>query len=281
MKRPAASTPFAGRTRRNADFDDRVTLAVHARSAPMTCVAEVTYGYDQVADAKRTQLADQSKLNAFFVASVPGSVAVMELSPAAFYPAATLLRDLPGVRAPPDWATPRTRPAVGFVDYSNRVMNGCSYRSVPTTDRDACVSACATDAACRGYSYNKISRACELKHTLTALRFDPLWTSGAPSPGPTPGRSTRAEVMVSYPANIDDAKGLRLVGKLIDDAKAESREECSARCKADQGCIAREYGETNGACRRFSEVTGSRSESSRSPAPLRDEEVFTVEIKKQ
>jgi hypothetical protein len=160
-------------------------------------------------------------------------------------------------------------------------MNGCSYRSMAQTERDACAAACATDAACQGYSYNKISRTCELKHTPTALRRDPLWTSGVPSTGPAPGRSIRADTMVRYPPNLDDALDFRLVGKLIDDAMAGDPEACSARCKSDQACVALEYGETSQACRRFSEVTGSRKAPTGSRSAPAAEEVFTVEIKKQ
>src|SRR5262249_49187324 len=155
--------------------------------SPLTCVIELKYGWNPATASRKKSLDDTTVLTSLFVPSTPGSVAVTALAPTAYFPAATLLRDLPGVRAPPDWAAPKTRAAVGFADHPNRVMNGCSYRSMAKSDRDACASACATDAACQGYSYNKSSRACELKHTLTALRFDPLWTSGTPSPGPAPG----------------------------------------------------------------------------------------------
>ena len=145
------------------------------------------------------------------------------------------------MRAPPDWARPRTRPAVGLADHPNRMMNGCSYRSMAKTDRDACAAACATDAACQGYSLNKVTRTCELKHTLTALRRDPLWESGTPSTGPASGASIRATGLVVYPANGDAARDFKLVGRLIDEAKAEL-DECSNRCKADQACVALDWG---------------------------------------
>jgi hypothetical protein len=283
LKRPPATTPVAGRTKGNAEFDDRYAIPYQARLSPLTCVVELTYGWDPATEARKKQLDASTTLTTLFAVrepSTPGSVAVSALAPTAYYPAATLLRDLPGVRAPPDWAAPKTRPPVGFADHPDRVMNGCSYRSMPKIDRAACAAACATDAACRGYSHNKVSQTCELKHTLTALRLDPLWTSGAPSPGPDPGRSIRANVMAAYPANGDLAKGFRLVGKLIDDAKAE-RQECSTRCKSDQACVALEYGEASGACRRFSEVTGSRVAVTGSRSPSAEEEVFTTEIKKQ
>jgi hypothetical protein len=87
--------------------------------------------------------------------------------------------------------------------------------------------------------------------------------------------------MVGYPPNLDDALGFRLAGKLIDDAKAEDQEACSARCKADQACVALEYGVTSLSCRRFSEVTGSRTAPTASRPASPQEEVFAVEIKRQ
>ena len=112
-----------------------------------------------------------------------------------------------------------------------------------------------------------------LKHTLTALRRDPLWESGTPLTGPAPGASIRAAALVVYPANGDAARDFKLVGKLIDEAKAEF-DDCSNRCKADQACVALDWGTTTGVCRRYSEVTGSRS-------PSAQEEVSTVQIKRQ
>lgn len=276
LKRPPATTPVAGRTKSNADFDDRYIIPYSARLGPLTCVVEVKYGWDQATEARKKQVDDTSTLTTLFVVrepSTPGSVAITALAPTAYYPAATILRDLPGQRAPPDWAAPKTRPAVQFTDHPDRMMNGCSSRSMPKTDRDACAAACATDAACQAYSHNKVTRTCELKHTLTALRRDPLWSSGTPSPGPQPGASIRATALVMYPANVDAAQDLKLVGTLIDESPLDF-DGCTNRCKGDQACVAVEYGTSTGACKRYSEVTGSRPRKAQ-------EEVSTVQIKRQ
>jgi hypothetical protein len=151
-------------------------------------------------------------------------------------------------------------------------MNGCSYRSMPKTDRAACAVACATDAACQGYSHNKISQTCELKHMLTALRLDPLWDSGAPKPG-LAAESIRAKVMVTFPDALAADKNLRLVGKLIDGVNADSQ-ACEDRCKSDQACVALEYQDPAQTCRRFSDVTGAR------PATKQEGSVL-IEIKRQ
>jgi hypothetical protein len=259
LKRPPASNLLAGRNKRNTEFDDRVTMSVQARTAPLTCVVEL----------KNTnkQLDSQSTLTTFFLRDFTNeaqtNTVVSQLSPTSFYPAATLLRELPGIHPAPDRSTSKTRPAVGFNEYPNAGMNGCFYRSIPNMDRQACQAACAVDPACVAYSHNKFAHACELKHTLTALRLDPLWTSGVPSAGPTPSRSIRAEAMIDFYALFGDRmspnRRLRIEGKLID-AKVGTLDECSDRCKSDPVCLADEswlLDDFKGyECRRFSEVTG-------------------------
>jgi hypothetical protein len=277
LKQPPAATPIAGRIQSKAGFDERYTIPFEARMGPVTCVVELKHGWDSGTRTYKKQLDDSATLTAFFVVNeptTPASVLMLELAPAGYYPAATLLHDLPGLRAPPDWAAPQPRPAVEFADHPNRVMNGCAYRAMPKTDRDACAAACATDAACRGYSHHKITRTCELKHTLTALRRNPLWSSGTPSPGPAAAASVRAPTMALYPADGDAHRDYKLVGKLIDDAKVREFADCTNSCKSDQACVAIQYGTATDTCRRFSEVTGSQT-----PPP--QEEATIIAVKRQ
>jgi hypothetical protein len=276
LKTPPTSTTLAGRNKSNALFDDRFTMSFQAPSWPLTCIVELRYGYDS-----KKRLDAQSTLTTFFLpggGGTPGSVAISQLAPTAYYPADTLLRDLPGIRPAPDSGPGRTRPAANFTDYPNAVLNGCSYKSIPKMQRSACQAACATDPACTSYSHNKITQACELKHTLTARRRDPLWTSGAPSAGPAPRRSIRADVMVNaYQVLQKDSKpgsNVRLEGKLIDETKVDTDEACSNRCKSDPICLALELDLSTNVCRRFSEVTGLRA----TPA---NKGSVTIEIKKQ
>jgi hypothetical protein len=276
LKRPPASTSLHGRTKGNARFDDRITIPFEGRGALLTCVVELEYAYGK---AKR-ELDAESTLTTFFLPPAPpGTVSVAELAPTAFYPAATLLRDLPGVRPALDGGGGRSRPAVGFTSYANTVMNGCSYKLISKTGRDACQAACAADPDCQGYSHNKITQTCELKNTLTALRLDPLWVSGSPSSGPAPRRSIRSYAMVAYPvATETDA---RIEGKLIDEAKIDTEknpEACSDRCKSNPMCLAAELktSDAGGVCRLFSEVTGLRQIQQSEPFST----VWT-EIKKQ
>lgn len=263
LKTPSPSTTLGGRNKNSADFNERFTMLFQAPMQPLTCVVEVKhFGYDT-----KRKLDAESTLTAFFT---PGAGAISQLAPTAYFPASTLLRELPGVRQAPAAAT-KTRPAVTFRDYPNDVMNGCSYKSIPKTERGACEAACSADATCQAYSHNKITQACELKHTLTARRLDPMWTSGAPSAGPAPGRSVRVDVMELYQV---PGKSMRLEGKLIDASKAESQEACSERCKSDPLCLALEHESSAEVCRRFSDVTALRE------APT-DTNFVAIEIKRQ
>lgn len=262
LKRPQPSTPFAGRNKSSADFDDRFTMSFQAPMQPLTCVVEVKYfGEPKQLDAELT-------MAAFFT---PSGGAVSQVAPTAYFSASTLLRDLPGVRPSPGRAPPQMRRAAGFIDYPNNVMKGCSYKSIPKLERSACQATCSADATCQAYSHNKITQGCELKHTLTAARLDPMWTSGAPSDGPAPGRSVRANAMAPYQV-ID--KNMRIAGKLIDTSKAASQEACSASCKSDPLCLALEHELAAEACRRFSDVTGFRE------APA-GQNFVAIEIKRQ
>jgi hypothetical protein len=276
LKRPPASNTIAERNKRNAEFDDRVTMFVQARLEPLTCVIEL--------HTTSKKLDTQSTLFTFFLAnpsSPPmGTTIMSELSPTAFYPAATLLRDLPGVRPAPDRDASKTRPAVGFNEYPNAVMNGCSYKSIPNMERQACQAACAMDSGCVAYSHNEITRACELKHTLTALRLDPLSTSGASSAGPTPSRSIRAEAMIDFYALFGDkmspSRRLKIKGKLIDYARVHTLEECSDRCKSDPVCLADQSWliDDGYECGRFSDIIGVQED------PAANVEI-EIDIKKQ
>lgn len=266
LERPSPATTLAGRNKNSHRFDDRVTMPYQATLAPLTCVIEIKYSDT---DDSKTQLDAESTLTAFFL---PVAGAFSQLAPTAFFPASKPLRDLPGVRPPQDRGAARTQPAVNFTSYPNSLMNGCSYKSVPRIERDACESACSSDPTCQAYSHNKITKACELKHTLIARRLDPLWTSGAPSTSPRPARSARADAMVTY---YDLGPNQRFEGKLIGADKAETMDVCSARCKSDASCLAVEYESSVEMCRRFSEVTGFKD------APPDNRNIVDAQIKRQ
>ncbi len=266
LERPSPAVTFAGRNKGSQLFDDRVTMPFQATLAPLTCVIEIKYSDS---DDTKKQLEAESTLTVFFM---PVAGAFSQLAPTAFFPASKVLRDLPGVRPPQDRGSIRTRPAVNFTSYPNSLMNGCSYKSVPKVEREACEAACSSDSMCQAYSHNKITKACELKHTLIARRRDPLWTSGAPSTGPRPAQSARTDVMVTY---YDLGQNKRFEGTLIAADKTETMDVCSALCTSDKSCQAVEYESSAEMCRRFSEVTGFQD------APPNNQNMIDAKIKRQ
>jgi hypothetical protein len=264
LSAPASTKRLAGRNKSNTAFDRRFTLPFQATFSPLTCVVEL--------DDK--PLNSETTINVFLTKDVDSySGGIQNLAPLGFSPADSLLRDLPGVRPGPA-AVVRQQPSVKFSEYSNSVMNGCSYKRIHDAELDACEAACAADIACKSYSLNKIGRVCELKHTMTALRFDPFWTSGTPTASSQPGRSSRAHAMAPWQRKSAAGKDLKIVGRLIDEGKAEGEEACSKRCMSDPRCVASELGNPTNVCRRFSEVNGVHEKAE-------DEEFAETKLKKQ
>jgi hypothetical protein len=248
LKIPAPATKLAGRNKSNTTFNRRFTLPFQAPLSPLTCVIELN----------NAALTADATVGVFLIKDEGSEIGEIQApAPLAFSPADLLLRDLPGVRPGPAMVV-RQQASAALSQYPNGVMNGCSYKRIHNVERDACEKACALDNACKGYSLNKIRRLCELKHTMTALRFDPQWTSGAPTASSQPRRSNRTPVMVTWDSKSATGKGLRIVGQLIDSEKAKEQEVCSSRCLSDTKCVAFEFGNPTNVCRRFSEVTGAR-----------------------
>ena len=121
-------------------------------------------------------------------------------------------------------------------------------------DIELCQAECSADSACQAYSYNRISSSCELKHTLTAMRLDPVWVSGAPTNGALPDRSSRAVTMAEYELPGDQF----LEGETLDTAQAANEKDCERRCESDRSCMAVEYINSTDQCRRLSGITGLR-----------------------
>jgi PAN domain len=264
---PPLNKKIAGRTKTDTLFERRVTLPFQAPFQPLTCVIEFY-------DAKSSS---EGALKAFLVNSAESaSGGFPDLAPFAFHPANLPLPDLPGLRPPPATAAGRQPPSE-FKQYANSMMNGCSYKRIQNLDPGSCEAACATDKSCRGYSQNKVTQACELKHTMTSLRADPFWTSGVPSAGNLPKRSARASSMADW--NRKSAKGndLRISGRLIDTIKVEgdeAQDACFERCRSEPRCVAVEFGATFNDCRRFEEVNGATEQTTK-------EQYFLIQIKKQ
>jgi hypothetical protein len=248
IKTPPQKTKIAGRNKESHGFDTRLVLPYQSIWAQTSCVIEVKYFQSKQIDVA-------TELAVFFMNSDGERITEMSGTyPTSFFPATTLLPDLPGVRPP-------VRPAAGtqaersFRRSSNSLINGCSYKSISKAGLEECQAACSADRGCKAYSYNKLTRACDLKHTLSALRLDPLWVSGTPSTGPAAERSSRAVAMVAY----ERASDQRLDGEVIDTVPAADEATCAQRCEVDRSCLAIEHDSSNEQCQRFSTVTGLKA----------------------
>jgi hypothetical protein len=151
-----------------------------------------------------------------------------EPNPLAFFPASTLLSDLPGVRPPVPASPDPGRVPTKFVNQPNRLMNGCSFRRLSVASSDECQTKCAADAQCVGYSFNKINQICEFKYSATSLRIDPMWVSGIPATGQSAKESSRATHMESLSIAQDEI----LDGAAIDTAQLENRSD-----ERDEPCV--------------------------------------------
>lgn len=179
-----------------------------------------------------------------------------EPNPLAFFPASTLLSDLPGVRRQAPAPPVPGRVPTKFLNQPNRLMNGCSLRRISVTSSDECQTKCAADVQCVGYSYNKFNQMCEFKFSATALRIDPMWVSGTPVGQPAQ-QSSRAKHMGSLSIAQDEV----LDGTVIDTAQIantsdERDEPCVKKCETDKSCVAVEIDHGTSTCKRFSGING-------------------------
>jgi hypothetical protein len=223
-------------------FDVRYKLEYQAPSAPLTCLIDVKYGDSGVLD-------EQAVLGVSFVG---GTALVSKLAPTSYFKPDKLLMDL-AKRSP---AKSQIGSKREFTSYPNSQMNGCSLKSIPNLAEQDCNAACSVDSRCVAYSHNKLTSTCELKHTLTARRSNPTWTSGAPY-GALSNQSSRRIRMKS--ATI--AEGHRLKGALIDsvtieDDRGDQGEICASSCLVVSDCVAVELESSTNGCNKFSSVDG-------------------------
>jgi len=268
-KEPPPARLIVGRNRASEGFDRRFVVPYSAPLLALQCVVEVSTNNDSNGQSAlvKKQVNAQSDLTVSFTDSIGASAQLLgstsRLNATSYFPASTLLADLPGVRSSTSRQTSR-RPSGDFIPYDNSLMNGCSYKSVDNLDKDQCQTTCGADGACAAYSYNKVTHACELKHTLTARRLEPMWTSGVPSPGPLSETSSRPTQM--KPRSMAEGRGLD--GSVIDtstmaeDSNAPGL-DCARRCESDRTCRAVQFDNNNARiCRMFSTIKGIKKEAS-------------------
>jgi hypothetical protein len=184
----------------------------------------------------------------------------LSTAPFAFSELATLLADLPGVRARPASAAAQEKPPMAA--HRNKRMSGCSYRTLARSTHDACRDACTADAPCRGFSFSKMTGTCELKHTRTALRLDPVWDSGVAGEGAEDSlRGARMEVLAHErrPAGNGHFELVVPDGVQLEPESAADASICLERCASSGDCLAATFEAKDLTCRRFESITGTRS----------------------
>src|SRR5262249_39830706 len=121
LKTPLPSATLGGRNKSTENFDARFVMTYQAPLAPLSCVVELK-SYEN-----KPKLSEATDLTVFFIG---GSGTVSKLTPTAYFPASTLLPDLPATHRSRAIST-STRLVTNFKSYPNSVMNGCTYKSIP------------------------------------------------------------------------------------------------------------------------------------------------------
>lgn len=245
--RTIAVKTFKPKKHKNEDpeFDVQYRLPYQAPLLPLTCSIKVRYGDSGVLD-------EQADLNVSFEG---GTGLVSKLKPTAFFDADKLLWDF----GKKESSKADAAPGKSFASYPNSQMNGCSFKSIPMINEEGCQSACSGDARCVAYSHSKLTSLCELKHTLTARRLDPTWTSGVPSE--VKSLESSREVRMKF-KTLEDGKRLRgnIISSVeINDDSGNQGELCSSSCQIDTSCLAADIESATNLCRKLSSVDGLTS----------------------
>ncbi|MGH6707977.1 MAG: PAN domain-containing protein [Bradyrhizobium sp.] len=195
-----------------------------------------------------------STFKAYFLDPNGGLVSgIYETADAGLFSPATPIAELGKlqVRSTKESAPPKLNPA--FPRFAKRQDRGmaCELRRLETADIDSCEAYCTNNSECFGFSYNRSAKVCSLKHTASALRFDPLWETGIKPGIPIPKDSIKTVTMDSSPFN--DA-GYVLQGKLLDKSAKENLDSCAVSCLADQVCRGVTFSTASSQCYRFERI---------------------------
>jgi PAN domain len=191
------------------------------------------------------EMSGDAQVNVFYADFAGRRVSeVYDTPPFAFYLPDTVLQEISADRAtastPTDGGADGTPRAITRLrEIPNSVISGCTLQRLHGSNADSCRAACDRTAECASYSFNKISRLCELKHTLNAMRRDPLWVSGIPSSTDANDIhwSTRPIVMdrpLPDPPGTYQARDLN--GEKKADWHAPFRGQCDNKCDTDREC---------------------------------------------
>ncbi|WP_162240836.1 PAN domain-containing protein [Bradyrhizobium tropiciagri] len=149
-----------------------------------------------------------------------------------------------------------------FRIYQNQAMSGCNLSRLSKYDRNSCEKACGANSECSAYSFNKVERICELKHTLTAVRIDPLWSTGVRASNSTDIPTSKRGLVLTSP--LPEPRGMHfgrdLIGEQRQVLSLSSRDQCASACNYDNDCLGYSYFEQNasrdsGQCQLFSDIS--------------------------
>jgi hypothetical protein len=135
---------------------------------------------------------------------------------------------------PKQGAAPQLNPA--FPRFAKRPEHtmACELKRLQTADIDACEAYCANNRECVGFSYSRSSKVCSLKHTSSALRYDPLWETGV-RPGFQVPRESIKNLAMDTNSRLSDY-GSVLKGKKLDESTKDSLDECANYCLREKNC---------------------------------------------
>jgi ATP-dependent protease ClpP protease subunit len=231
---------------RNVDlddgFDDRYLVDIDFGVKAQKCVVE------------EKKWGTYSTLKVYFLNVNGGLVSgIYETNDAGFFAPATPISELgtQAARTKEDVA-PKLNPAFPrFAKRQERAM-ACELKRLEAADIDTCEAYCTNSRDCVGFSYNKSSKACSLKHTSSALRHDPLWETGMKPGFQVPKDSIRSIVM--DPTSPYSDIGFVLKGKLLDTSVRDNLDACADYCLSDQSCRGVTFATGSSQCLRFETV---------------------------
>jgi hypothetical protein len=133
-------------------------------------------------------------------------------------------------------------PSKDFSMHENFDIVGGDAKRMELVDHDACMKACHADPACRGYSYDKWNRWCFLKDDVSRIRLEPNTVSAIRSSLGQPSRISTLVKMHRYRNRAFPWTGQ-------DSARADTLDECEARCQASESCVAATFFRASKQCR--------------------------------
>jgi len=273
VSRPPLTMKIGGRDSTANGFAWRAVVPVDFARRYQRCIVEGGGGVNE-----------EGGMNIFYDYGEDRAVSeIYNANALALFPPDTPLSALPGIGMPEGSSEAQRQSPRSYRHYDNSRIEGCALRILTTPNVESCETACTRSARCAAYSFGKMSHRCSLKHTVSALRFDPLSVTGSLALGQQPRKSIRIRQLVDLGGPYaftqlrqeigEDADFI--VGEELDQEHDQSQARCTVRCATNSDCVAFEHYEQGGVCRRFSRLDGFRPQRAGETLPS------LVELKRQ